>query len=186
VLSTTGEGFVYYGSKSTDRSLVLGEMVQVASPTSSATTEVKWGLCQANWIENTPYCDYVVVKECDDCKGNNPVDPTLEVLLPTANDHDPNVVSGYVIAFAQTTDGSNVCVSDYMDDKIGTCKMWSGVNLDVPLGWAVMDGDDNSTGSGIDLKDKFVRGTVAQSGNTGGEPNHNHVITVIIADHPEF
>jgi hypothetical protein len=185
-LSTSGTGFYYYGSKSNNRSLLLGEVVQVASPTSTATTEVKWGLCQANWVNNDPYCDYVVVKQCDDCDGNNPVDPTIEVLLPPANESDPNVVAGYVIAFAQTTDSSNVCVSDYMDDKIGTVKMWSGVNIDVPVGWGVMDGSDNSSGSGINLKDKFVRGTVAQSGGSGGENTHRHVITVIIADHVEY
>lgn len=185
-LSTSGEGFYYFGTKANDRSLLLGEVVQVASPTSSSTTEVKWGLCQANWVDNDPYCDYVVVKQCDDCTGANPVDPTLEVLLPPANESDPNVVSGYVIAFAQTTDSSNVCVSDYMDDKIGTAKMWTGVNIDVPVGWAVMDGSDNASGSGIDLKDKFVRGNAAISGGSGGEPNHKHVITVIIPDHQEW
>ncbi len=58
-----------------------------------------------------------------------------------------------------------VAVGDYLDDAIGMVKMWTGAVANIPRGWALMNGTDNSVGtgsegigSGADLSGKFIVG----------------------------
>ena len=147
-----------------------------------------WGIAQHNWQDNLVDCPYVMVKLCEDCDGTNPTGDEIEVLLPRANDSDPNVIAGEVIGYLGASDGTYVCVTDYMDCRIRTGKLWTGAASDIPAGWATMDGTANSGpngGSGINVNQKFLRGQTGASGNTGGEPNHTHVIEVTVPDHLE-
>jgi hypothetical protein len=154
------------------------------SGTTTAST-VMWGIAKTNWTDNGASCDHLVVHPCDDCEGSNPDTGTdINVLLPKAAEQDPNVVTGDVIAYSATDDASNVAVSDYLDEKIGTVKMWALASGDVQPGWAVMNGSDNGApdGSGFDLTDRFVR-PAASSGGQGGEENHTHVFELEILPH---
>jgi hypothetical protein len=128
-------------------------------------SKVRYGVCTTAWIKasgNDPA--YVMVKEVADRQQTSGTGDTLQVWLlgtktsgsPGTSFGDPNLEAGNMIAFVKATDGEFVCVSDYMDDKIGTVKM----SIDVPggpknvvasQGWEIMDGVSNSSkGSGYD------------------------------------
>lgn len=150
--------------------------------TSTGTTNCMWGVAQANWVDNGASCDHVIVKKADNCAGDNPTGSNVTVLLPKSAEQDPNVISGDVIGY-KTADGSeNVCVSDYLDSKIGAVKMWALTSGAIPPGWATMDGSANSGGSGIDLSGKFVRGS-SGSGTVSGDDQHSHSIDVFVSPH---
>lgn len=143
-----------------------------------------WGKATANWTDNGASCDHVTVNPCDDCEGANPTAAVVTVLLPKSAEQDPNVVSGDIVSYTVTTDATNVCVSDYLDEKIGTVKMWALGSAQIQPGWAVMNGSDNAApnGTGFDLTDKFVRGH-SSSGGTGGTASHTHTFTFTIEPH---
>lgn len=179
-IGSSGSRFFIFGSKTSGRNLNLVEAVQTTS-----ASKTFWGLTQSNWVDNGTSCDHVPVKKCDDCEGSNPSGDNINVLLPKANDADPNVIATTVIAYAEADDGTYVCVSDYMDDAIGTVKMWTGSYLSVPSGWAVCNGQDNSPangGTGINLIEKFVRGAKS-TGSRGGSETHTHEIDVFVSPH---
>ena len=140
-----------------------------------------------NWRQETPnLADTVLCNPCEDVDGvsvDTGVDKTV-YLLQVA-EMDPNVVNGDVIAARLGADGKFVCVSDYLDAKIGTVTMWVGTEADVPPGWAVMNGSSNSVssgGSGIDMTDRFVKGGLTP-GEMGGEEEHVHNLVVIVEAH---
>jgi len=116
----------------------------------------------------------------------------VRVLLHCHPDKHPNIVAGdqiLCIAKPQTyladpevfnEEGTQIywmAVSGYVDDKIGTVKMWSGIAGDIPQGWAIMDGTNNSVangGSGVNLGNQFIRsgsavGGPASFGTTGSD-----------------
>lgn len=147
-----------------------------------ADTYVQWGIAKTNWTDNGSSCDHVVVYTCDDAEGANPTVIEVTVLLPKTAEQDPNVVTDDVIGYMQAEDGTYVAVTDYLDEKIRTVKMWTGTEADIQPGWALMDGNANSVangGSGINLSKRFVR-SGAQAGARGGKESHNHEIDVII------
>ena len=51
-------------------------------------------------------------------------------------------------------------------------QMWAGYLADIPLGWALCDGQ----GGRPDLRSKFIKGAPAgqEPGATGGAPTHGH------------
>lgn len=67
----------------------------------------------------------------------------------------------------------------------GLIAMWSGASTNIPNGWALCDGNNNTP----DLRDKFIvgAGNAYQVGNTGGAdtvaltvnemPSHNHSLS---------
>lgn len=141
-----------------------------------------WGIAKENWTDNGASCDHVVVYTCDDCEGTNPTATEHTVLLPKTAEQDPNVVQDEVIAYTLANDGTYVAVTDYLDDKIGTVKMWALLSTGIPPGWAEMNGQANSIangGTGINLRDRFVR-CGRTPGARGGQEKHNHQIDVII------
>ncbi len=147
--------------------------------------ETSWGVAKTNWTDNGASCDHVVIYPCDDCEGTNPDTGTeITVLLPKAAEQDPNVVTDDVIAYMEAEDATHVAVTDYLDEKIGTVKMWALASGSVQPGWAVMNGSDNAgpAGSAIDLTDKFVRGK-ATSGGSGGTADHTHTVDLTIYSH---
>ena len=88
-----------------------GEYVAVSDY--SAGLQVFWGVAQGNSTSGDP--GEVTVRQCDDAAGNNPVLPNITVKLPQHNGSIPDVITGDVIAYTTTTDGTYVCVSDYTD-----------------------------------------------------------------------
>ncbi len=148
--------------------------------------ETFYGEAYENWTDaSPPNPPFVRVRPIDDLAGSNRVDTFSQtVFLPRHAERDPNVVSGDRIAFRLGMDGTWVCVSDYLDDKIGTVKFWSLASGAVPPGWAVMNGTDNVPGSGLNLVSGapggggfFLRGSTT-AGQSGGTHEHTHQLTV--------
>lgn len=69
---------------------------------------IRWGKAQSDSTDHE-----VVVRECDDVDGTNPVAPDLTVLLPTRAGYNHDVSTDDVIAFVEAADGTLVCVTDY-------------------------------------------------------------------------
>jgi hypothetical protein len=103
------------------------------------------------------------------------------VYLPKHGGGDPNLVLNDIIGFAEMTDGTFVCVTDYMDCKVGTVKLWARSVGEIPSGWAIMNSIQNSApeGSAIDTRDVTVRGAESVDGAIEGrdyipEPDLEH------------
>ena len=146
---------------------------------------VRWGICQANWTYTGGVYPSqggharVTVKECDDSVGTNPHGDNIVVYLPKNASGDPNLVAGDVLAFVLATNGTPVCVSSYMDDPIGTVKMFTGNSGQVRPGWACMGGGNESkhlNGNSWNMEGKFARHSCSDGlvGTTGGSDTHNH------------
>ena len=157
----------------------------------AAAVEAKWAICQTNWEKaGTPACTHVSVKDTDDCVATaGGTGTAFDVILPEVSGKDPNLVgtgtpaTSDVIAYIDAEDGTKVCVSDYLDDKILSMKNWLGAAGDIPDGWAKMDGTANSVGnggSGLDITTggRYIRGkigaTAVAAGDTTGSTTHNH------------
>ena len=140
----------------------------------------RWAVAQHNWDYNpdaTTYpsssgtMGYVVCKEADDMNGTGTTGRSdIEVYLPTAPGQDPNIIAGDVILFFEAPGGTFIAPG-YGDLRVGS------VRADVTgesesKGWKAMNGTENSKsngGTGIDLRDKFLRQwSSASDAGTGG------------------
>lgn len=74
---------------------------------------VSWGIVKNDSEEGD--CDTVVVNPCSDCEGASPVATDVTVILPKRDGWFPKLREGDVIAYASTTSGDFVCVSDYSE-----------------------------------------------------------------------
>lgn len=139
-----------------------------------------------NWTADAPpYVNCKLVPNFGSVIGDA-IGAEFEVLLPRTMTGDPNVNEEAILGFAYASSGEAVCVTDYMDDAIGTVKQWL-IDGTPPAGWAIMDGTANASGnggSGIDARKRFLRAaspTDLTVGETGGEESaenpdydHNH------------
>lgn len=150
------------------------------------TERIRWAECVTNWKKGGVGWASVDVKEKNSCDGTILVGaPVINVLLPAPGLRDPNLEAADIIAFAEASDGTYVCVSDYMDDKIGTVKMFYGSLL--PKGWELMDG---ASPSGIDFEGRMpIGGSLGTHGETGGrdriceqELDHHHKLSMNTPD----
>jgi hypothetical protein len=141
------------------------ELVEIESGESAEATHPRWGVCQSNWRkgEEQVFCGNVTVIEADDCTGAgiNPSGQELLVQLPYHSGMDPNLESGNVISFRRivnktTSANEYVCVSDYLDQKIGTMCMHTGTLPIQRQGWAVMDNSDPD--ASFSMENLFPRG----------------------------
>lgn len=164
----------------------------------------QYGVMQENWVSATPVA-YGCVKRCDDAAGSNPGGNMVRVFFPVVSGGLPNVVAGDIVGFDEgpnpkgTDRFSNPilqfhCVSPYIDDPVGTQKLWASSNSLRP-GWAV----------DADMVDKFPYGSSSDFTTEGGNLTHTHTlgsattgITIgnhsgittnsgfaVIADHPD-
>jgi len=175
----------------------------VVSPQMQAS---RWAVAQHNWDYNpdsssapsaSSKMGYVVCKEADDMEGSGTTNRSdIDIYLPTAPGQDPNIIAGDVIMFFETP-GGKFMAPGYGDLRVGTVRV--DVNGEQESkGWAAMNGTLNGKdkgGSGIDLRDKFLRqwNTTSEAGNTGGSAsgsltiegtisgtdigNHNHTLS---------
>lgn len=165
----------------------------------SMSSSASWFKAKENWtydVAATQANHYVNCYPCDVGGANPDTGTTVKVWLPggfvAAAPHlgtigDPNVITNDTIAAVVSEDGGYVCVSSYMDDKIGTVKMRTGLVNSIPSGWGLMDGVANSVangGSGLNMKGLFPRGaTIDAAGLSGGFEEHVHQVNLYIPPH---
>jgi len=77
--------------------------------------------------------------------ANNEGDPAqpITVNIYHAVSVQPNVQDGDIVFYIKDALNSYICLSDVMDDMIGTVKFWRGLEEDIPRGWIrVADAND--------------------------------------------
>jgi len=136
------------------------------------TRAIFWAKASANWTNATNNGAYVACHPCDDRTGANEVAGiNFNVFLPRwgvttggrIQNADPNVRDDDVIGYMIDAGGSRICVTGYLDDRIGAIKIWTDTT-NIPAGWALCDG-----GSGtIDLRGRFIIGWDATNGAGDG------------------
>lgn len=71
----------------------------------------------------------------------------------------PNLRAGNILAYTYVTTGGAtyaVCVSGYLDDALGTIKMWTGTLATIPFGWERFDSLDGKIPVGVDVDENFT------------------------------
>lgn len=126
---------------------ILGRICNAPIPLSSRNSVafqqvVKRAQCSGTWSTGTATYWEVAATSSDG-------DGAITVRLPKVPAKDPNLRSGDYITYVGTD--PYWILSDYLDDKVGTVKWWSLASGSIPDGWAMMDGADNSAGTGDDL-----------------------------------
>ncbi len=149
---------------------------------------VRWAKAQSDWEENAGD-PRVLCKSCNR-DGTGVSGTSFYVYLPRSTSGDPAIFQDAVLAYSEDPDGVKVCVSDYMDDKIGTIKLWRGELGAIPEGWRLCDGASDA----FDLAGRFPLGVdeggqsdesaIGQTGdhrwhgqtenNHPAHPNHRH------------
>ena len=105
-----------------------------------------WAKAKANWVNVAGNKSYVDCYLCGDRDGGNTTSTTLRVYLPrntsvaaaAIGGKDPNIRSGAVLAYLKDKAGIAVCITDYLDAKIGTIVAWDGTDAEVPPGWQLL------------------------------------------------
>ena len=148
---------------------------QYAPGTSSAggtvtTTTIAWAKAQAKWHNAVHNSSYVSAKLCTDKDGAGETGAAFAVYLPRAGGGDPNVRSGDVVGYVTDANGKKICVTDCLDDRIGTVKMWNLSASVIPGGWRKLQYTDYTT-----IR-KYPRAATADGevGDATGAANHTH------------
>jgi hypothetical protein len=97
---------------------------------------LRWAKATDNWTNVAGHGSYVDCRPCADAAGTGAdSDILLRIYLPRAPGTDPNVETDQVIGYVAATDGVHVAMTAYLDDVIGTIKMWAFDTADPPIGW---------------------------------------------------
>jgi hypothetical protein len=135
-----------------------------------------WIVATNNWVNEPGNESYFLGELSLSRDGAPTLGLSVSCFLPRSGFGDPNVRQGDVVGAMLDFDGNWVAVTDYMDDKIGTVKMWVGNPQDVGRGWRIVDG----------MAGKFPVGVIDDSnfdddgngptspGATGGKKKHKH------------
>ena len=142
-----------------------------------------WARATDSWHAAAGHGSYVDCQPCADAAGTDlDTDILLRIYLPRAPATDPNVEVDQVIGYVAAADGVHVAVTGYLDDAIGTIRMWSIDTGDPPAGWTECDstGDGNVTGLAgtfpvAKKADDEDFDTVGNTGNTG-QKSHCHAL----------
>jgi hypothetical protein len=164
--------------------------------------EVRWAVATAKWTNQPGNDSYVVCHKAIDragtplLEGDPPDFVEVIVYLPRPRDGfaDPNVRDGDTIGYQIDEDGDAICVTDYLDDPIGTVKMWSGAEEDVRGGWRILAVSEGRFPVGVTTSDPDIPATAP--GTIGGLKKHYHKYRqtgvktdpteLTIEDHPSF
>ncbi|MFW6145745.1 MAG: hypothetical protein ACOC7R_00260 [Planctomycetota bacterium] len=97
---------------------------------------LRWMKAAAHWINAPANGSYVRAHPCADATGTDAdTEVMLKVALPRTPGTDPNVVADQVIGCLAAADGALVAVTGYLDDAIGTIRLWA-LDADPPEGWS--------------------------------------------------
>lgn len=104
---------------------------------------VRYGTATSNWIDGAiPYVWASI--------GGESVKVNLARRYSNKRTGDPNVRTGAPILVGFDETGIAWCISHYLDNRLKTVKFWT-LTDSPPTGWAVMDGDQNSSGTGENI-----------------------------------
>jgi hypothetical protein len=158
-----------------------------------ALTALRWAKATTKWTNLPANGSYVLCHKALDKAGTLDLDEDEEpqditVYLPRPGGMvDPNVRSGDVIGYEVDDNGLAIAVTGYLDDKIGTVKMWVGQEEDVQGGWRIYGPSPGRFPVGVTTSDEDIPATAP--GATGGEKKHTHdgwyteEADVVIANH---
>jgi hypothetical protein len=118
-------------------------------PTGSQAS-LSWARAQENWRKNgsDPRVSCKLVTGSPGRTSSTVSGSAFWLYLPRTGGRDPNVVANQNIHYMLDSDGAAACTGDYLDDKIGTVKMWARTEAAIPPGWALMNGIANAIGLG--------------------------------------
>ena len=141
---------------------------------------LQWAKATANWtnVAGTGKKSYVNCTKVDGSGSAVSGGGTIQVYLPRTAQQDPNVRADDIVGYIMDLDGDAVCVTGYLDDKIGTVKQWALAIAAIPPGWRLMDGTQG--GSGLNAGGRVLAGYLESStdygsvGAIGGLDNHTH------------
>jgi hypothetical protein len=145
--------------------------VTIRSPDSSrlevislpSTATPLWAYATADWVNGPLNTSKVVCEAATGKDGGSAGGGTFDVFLPRpCGSQDPNVRQGAIIAYLVAEDGNRIAVHGYLDDCIGTVKVWSGSVASIKPGWHLCDGGAGT----LDLREKFVLGAFGDAGGT--------------------
>jgi hypothetical protein len=105
-----------------------------APPPAGAGATLCWAKAVNVWKNKTGNGSYVESYACADRTGANPVETVIRIYLPRSPGRDPNIVNDQVFAYIVDAAEDNVAVAGYLDDAIGTVKLWSKTGT-LPAGW---------------------------------------------------
>ncbi len=96
----------------------------------------QWAVAQIDWEDMGVNHPRVKCKDSD--SDGNTTGNDFYVLLPRSTDQDPAIYAGNILVYEVTDDGKKVCVSDYMNGKVGDIREISSV-AKIPEGWGEID-----------------------------------------------
>jgi hypothetical protein len=148
--------------------------VQVMAARESA---LRWAKAIANWANASGNNSTVSCQQATDKSGALALDGggsplPVTIYLPRSGFGDPNVRAGDVIAYQLDANGAAICVSDYLDDPLGTVKLWRGIETDVRGGWRILASAEGRFPVGVTTSDEDIPAVVPLA--TGGEKRHLH------------
>ena len=142
---------------------------------------VTWAKATDDWTNVAGNASYVDAYPCDDGSGTT-VDTTtaVKVWLPRNGlQKDPNIREDAIFPIAPTSDGNYVCVGEYLDEEIGSIKIWHSTT--VPAGWQLAAGFGGRFLVGYDSTDSDHDAV----GETGGASTHTHANHDNHSDHAD-
>ena len=134
-----------------------------------------------DWVDTSVQYGTVTANPCIDNAGTKVYDGVhflqdieIDVILHRNGSlRDPNIKAGNVFAYAIAGDGDIAAVGSYLDDPIGTVKLWNKLTSNIPQGWQQV-----SSSAG-----KFLRAANAiGSGTFGSTGNSNNYLDYILIE----
>ena len=150
-----------------------------------------WAKAWGTWRNVAGNASYVDAWPCADKAGASPVTPTIRIYLPRTPGTDPNVVMNQVLAYIVDGAGENIAVAGYLDEGIGSVKIWSKTTA-LPAGWVECAPYTGASTMMWPLAGSFPVGKkagdadFATQGNSGnaGRKTHSHDLVRDPADPP--
>jgi hypothetical protein len=107
-----------------------------APPAAAPGGTLSWAKAAAGWRNAAGNDSYVDAYPCDDRSGANARSSgnTIRIYLPRPPGQDPNVLLNQVVGYIADAAGANIAAVGYLDDAIGTVKLWSKTGT-LPAGW---------------------------------------------------
>lgn len=139
---------------------------------------LRWAKATTKWTNLPDNGSYVHCHRALDRDGTLELDDEEEpiavtVYLPRPGGAvDPNVRADDVIGYLVEENAEAIAVTGYLDDSIGTVKMWVKGEEEIPGGWRIYSPSPGRFPVGVTTSDEDIPATTP--GATGGDKKHTH------------